>query len=276
MPESGHPVRRRHLIRELKRLRLEADLSQEDVAKEMGWNRVKLHRIEHGRTQTVRPSDVRALLDLYRVPDREREALIELSKRARERGWWHKYSDVLPGSYVSLEAEASAIRTYECVVVPGLLQTADYASAIFRGGGIEDEKEIKRRVDARITRRNLFTRDKPPAFWAVIDEATLLREVGGPEVMREQVQHLVDMRRQGAAYIQILPLKAGAHAGTNGAFVILDFPDPSPTVFIENDNDGLYLEEEHELRRYSLVFDLIQAKALSVEESLEYLEQLMG
>jgi len=164
------------------------------------------------------------------VTGAERDGLIQLTREARQPGWWHSFRDVLANPYevyIGLEAGAASIRNFEPVVVPGLLQTADYAQEIFRNGPRELEREdVERRVDVRLARQEILGREDRPRLWAVIDEAVIHRVVGSVSVMRGQLRHLVESAQKGKTTIQVVPYRAGAHAGTIGAFVILDFRRP--------------------------------------------------
>ncbi|GAA3740858.1 helix-turn-helix domain-containing protein [Salinactinospora qingdaonensis] len=274
MRGSSDPIRQRHLVNQLKRLRTEADMSQEAVAEEMGWDRSKIVRIESGKVLTVKASDVRALGDLYGLGPERKAALVELAKRARTPGWWHRYEDVLPDAYVALEEDASYISNYEPLCVPGLLQTEEYTAALTWAAGETEETTVQRRAEARANRRQtLLNQNKPPKLWLVIDEAVLLREVGGRETMRGQLQRILELGGLPNINVQVLPLARGAHAAMGGPFVLLEFPASSPIVYLENDISGLYMETEVEITRYRLVFDLIQDKALSTDDSVSYLEK---
>lgn len=219
--------------------------------------------------------DIRLLLDLYGVTDeRQRDALINLAREARQRGWWADYEDVFRSSLPDFEAGASVIRTYEALIVPGLLQTAAYAGAVWRAGQVLDEQAdhvIERHVEARLTRQKILDRESPPELLAVIDEAALARAVGGPKVMEEQLQHLIKMAARPNVTVQVLPNSVGAHAAMIGGFMILDFPSPvdDPSlVYMETATENLWLETPEKYRRYALIYSQVQALALSPEESV--------
>jgi hypothetical protein len=186
---------------------------------------------------------------------------------------------VLPNPYevyIGLEAGAASIRNFEPVVVPGLLQTADYARATFRNGPRElDRDEVDRRVEVRLARQEVLTREERPRLWAVIDETVIRRLVGGSDVMRGQLNHLTDAAQQGKTTIQVVPYRAGAHAGTTGPFVILDFEElTDPTVvYVETLAGDIYLEERSDVNRYTLAFDRLVAAALHPDESVRLIEQ---
>jgi len=274
MPATPSPTARARRLRyELRRLREEAGLTHSEVAQRLEWSPSKLSRVETGQSR-VNTGDVSDLLGVYGVSDEaSREALIQLAREARRRGWWTRYTDVLgSGAYIGLEAEASAIHTFESQFVPGLLQTEDYARAVITGGQVRPDPEaVERRVAARMTRQELFTRPEPPELWAVLDESVILRPVGGPAVMRDQLRHLIEAstRPNATVTLQILPLSTGAHPGMNGPFVILRFQNPKdpPMIHLETATDGLYLEEPPDVERYTLRFNHLVARALGPNES---------
>lgn len=276
-------LRRRRLASLLIRLRSEAGLTAEEAAdrlRETGgrWSKSKISRIEDPRYPAPSPRDVRDMLDLYGVTKRrERDALTQLAADASQQGWWTAYKDVLAGSYVDFEAEASSIRTFEPLVIPGLLQTPDYAAEVIRAGLVRDPTEIERRVDLRMKRQEILGRPNPPQLWAVIDEAALRHPANRPDVRREQLQRLVGTGPLDHVTIQVLPTSAGPHPGLAGQFVILDFPEPiDPSiVHIETGTDGLYLEKPDELARYILVFQHLCATALSPDASIRYIADMI-
>lgn len=270
-------ARSRRLAAELMRLREAAGLTREDVADRLGWSTSKLWRVETARTR-AHHGDAADLLDIYGVTGERRDALTKLAREARRRGWWHSYADVLAGgfeTYVDLEAEASSIRTYEAQLVPGLLQTPEYAHAVLTAAWVRIEpEEIDRRLAFRMRRQELArTRDKPLALWAVVDEAVLRRAVGGREVMHAQLLHLAEAARQTNVTLQVLPFSVGAHIAMLGTFVLLSFPEPSDpdVVYLETDTSSLYLEEPADIGRYSEVFDHLRATALAPRESINFI-----
>src|SRR5215471_12990838 len=281
MPVTPSPTARgRRLRHELRRLREEADLTHSEVARRLEWSPSKVSRIETGQSR-VQTGDVRDLLEVYGITDETTcEALVQLAREARRRGWWTRYSDVLgSGTYVGLEAEAAALHTYESMFIPGLLQTEDYARAVIRAGQARPDPEtLERRVMARMARQEILTRPDPPEIWAVLDDPVVSRPVGGANVMREQLQHLIDMstRPNTPLTLQVLPLSVGAHPGMNGPFVILQFTSPTdpPMVYLETATDGLYLEETPDIERYTLRFNHLVARALGPDESRNMISDL--
>src|SRR3984893_2109520 len=278
-PGQTPTLRRRRLAAELQRRREATGMSREEVARQLEWSTSTLFRIETGRNRP-QPGNVRMLLELYGVTGPERDALIQLTREARQTGRWHSFRDVLPNPYevyIGLEAGAASIRNFEPIVVPGLLQTEDYARATFRNGPRElDADEVQRRVEVRLARQEILARDDRPRLWAVIDEAVIHRAVGGVSVMRRQLRHLAESAQQGRTTIQVVPYRAGAHAGTTGPFVILDFPEPTDpaVVYVETLAGDIYLEERSDVNRYTLAFDRLLAAALHPDDSVRMIERL--
>ncbi len=274
MPATPSPTARgRRLRHELRRLREEAGLTHSEVARRLEWSASKVSRIETGQSR-AQTGDVRDLLEVYGITDAATcEALVQLAREARRRGWWTRYTDVLGGgTYVGLEAEAATLHTYESMFVPGLLQTEDYARAVVRAWQARPDPEaLERAVTARMARQEILSRTDPPEIWAVLDEAVISRPVGGPETMRAQLQHLIDVssRPNSPVTLQVLPFAAGAHPGMDGTFVVLDFHTPKdpPIVYLETATDGLYLEEPSDIERYTLRFNHLVARALGPDES---------
>jgi transcriptional regulator with XRE-family HTH domain len=277
-PDQNPTLRGRRLAVELMRRREVTGLSREEAARQLEWSTSTIFRIETGRSRP-QPGNVRALLDLYGVTGPERGGLIQLARDARQPGWWHSFRDVLPNPYevyIGLEAGASSIRNFEPLVVPGLLQTEGYAREMSRNGAYElDREEVESRVEVRMARQEILSRDDRPRLWAVIDEAVIRRLVGGPSVMRDQLRHLADCAEQGKTTLQVVPYRAGAHAGTAGPFVILDYPDPSDpaVVYVETLAGDIYLEERTDVNRYTIAFDRLVAAALHPDDSERLIEQ---
>lgn len=261
--------RGRQLRKELLRLREAAGLTMEDVAQRLDWSKAKISRIETGRTR-VTPSDVRLLVEEYGVTDeQERQALMDLARKARKQGWWHNYSDVIASPYVGFEAEASGVRTYQSQLVPGLLQTEGYVRALLSSvRPALPRHEIDRRVEARVARQERLGEQDAPHLWAILDEAVFHRLVGGPDVMAGQLDRLREAARLPNVTLQVLPFSAGSHPAMGVPFVILDFDGPTPVsaIYLEHLTGELYLDEATDLSRYGLVFDYLRAKATDPEE----------
>ncbi|HLX50017.1 MAG TPA: helix-turn-helix transcriptional regulator [Streptosporangiaceae bacterium] len=276
--DQNPTLRGRRLALELMRRRETSGLSREEVARRLEWSTSTIFRIETGRSRP-QPGNVRVLLDLYGVTGTERDGLIQLARDARKPGWWHSFRDVLPNPYevyIGLEAGAASIRNFEPIVVPGLLQTEDYARNALRSGPRElDQEEVERRLEVRMERQRILARADRPRLWAVLDEAVIRRVVGGPEIMREQLRHLAASAQQGKTTIQVVPFSAGAHAGTTGPFVILGFPEQvyQDVVYVETLAGDIYLEERPDVTRYTIAFDRLLAAALPPDESVRLIEQ---
>lgn len=271
-------VRRRRLARELRRLREACGLKLAAAAKESKVPLSTLSSIETATARRIRSRDIDALADLYEATDEVRSALHELTRESKEAGWWSSYRDIFGGNALpDFEAEASMIRRFEGLTLPGLLQTPGYAAAVFHAGRVIPEADVERRVQARMERRNIFNRVKPPHMVAVIDEGALRRIIGSRAVMRDQLEHLKNMARRHHIDIQVLPYSAGAHLALAGPFTILDFPTPMdlPLVYVETAVDGLYLDQPDELERYTVAFGNVQGVALSTALSFELIEEVL-
>ncbi|MBK1788649.1 helix-turn-helix domain-containing protein [Prauserella cavernicola] len=271
---QGPTVRRRRLASELRRLREAAELTIDEVGEKLECSASKVSRIETGHVG-VTPRDARDMLELYGLRGDEQEALVQLAREARKRGWWHAYNEVFTGTFVGLEADASSLRAFQALLVPGLLQTTRYAHAVIRAMRPDAaDSEIDRRVDARRERQQLLRDSHPPEYWAVIDEAVLHRCVGGAEVMAEQLTKLAELAQLPHVTIQVVPLEAGAHPGMEGPFLILGFPEQADhdVVYVESTSTGLYLELEPDVRRYALMFDHLRATALRPDDSIRLIE----
>ncbi|MEG8274718.1 helix-turn-helix domain-containing protein [Streptomyces sp. AHA2] len=278
--QHGPAVRRRKLGAELRALRASAGLTSGEAARLVGWHQSKVSRIETG-TSGVKPADVRLLLDAYGVADSQlRELLLVLAGSDDGGGrhhWWHAYRGVLPPTYrdfISLESQAAAMRTLETTVVPGLLQTPEYARAVTRAAvGNLPEDRLDTLVEVRLARQDVLRADPPLELSAVLDEAVLRREVGGPGVMARQLERLVEAARLPHVRLQVLPFAAGAHIGVTGPFVILSFLSTSDldVVVLDHLTSSLYLERKEDLRAYTEAFNSLLIHALSPEDSLDFI-----
>jgi transcriptional regulator with XRE-family HTH domain len=276
----GPTVRRRRLGTELRRLREAHSIKLEEVAEKLGVAASTLSRIETGKAPT-RSAYLLAMLDMYGVDDPgQRQALIEMAREGHRKGWWAAYDDVLPtgfGVYVGLEAEASSLRSFESMVVHGLLQTEDYARAVMTivrrklTGG-----EIERLVTLRMQRQEALLRADPLELWLILDEAVLRRTMGGPDLMHRQLTHLADASLWPNVTLQVLPFTSGPHPSLNGPFCIIEFPeryDPD-VVYTEGVAGNAYLERDRDVRFCAEVFDLLRAAALSPADSTDLISTL--
>jgi hypothetical protein len=279
-PATGPTVLRMLLGAQLRRLREGAGVTREAAGWEIRSSESKISRMELGRVG-FKERDVADLLTLYGVSATdERATLLKLARDANSPGWWHRYGDVLPTwfqSYLGLEAAAALIRTYEVQFVPGLLQTPEYARAVIllghRGAAPE---EVERRVGLRMARQELLRRTHPPQLWAVVDEAVLRRPIGGPEVMRGQLDALVEATASPHVRLQIVPFAAGGHAAAGGAFTILRFGDQDlpDIVYIEQLTSAIYLDKREDLDYYALAMERLCVEAEPPERTPELLGRI--
>jgi transcriptional regulator with XRE-family HTH domain len=261
-------VRRRELGARLRALRLAADLTVEDVAGRMEVSPAKISRIETA-ARGVSLADVRFLCDLYQVDEQERERLLRLTRESRRRSWWQRYGlDESVATYVGLEDAAVAIQQYETSLVPPLLQTEAYARAVTAGAGpwLSDD-QVEELVATRMTRQALLSSQRPPELWAILDEAALRRIVGGPQVMREQLDQLAARSRSARVVVQVIGLEAGAHPGMDSAFAVLELEEVTDVVYVEGLMGYFFLQNQGDVVRYRRAFDQLRAIALSPADS---------
>lgn len=276
--ERSPSLRLRRLAAELRRARERAGLTGSQAAKELKWSAGKLSKIEKTETKRIASTDLDKMMDLYKIEDpQRREALQALAKDAKLKGWWSKYRDIFGDQALpDFEAEATVIRSFEALSIPGLLQTPSYAESIFKGGRYVNPEEIRRRVEFRIARRDILSKFRPAQFRAVIDEAALRRVVGDRQVMREQLEYLLHMAQLPNIDIQVLPFEAGAHSALAAPFTILEFPDPldTPIVYVGTVTEALFLEELEEVTQYSATLGDVQGAALSTTRSAAFIEEV--
>jgi transcriptional regulator with XRE-family HTH domain len=261
----------------LRRYRESAGLTIDAVAERLDCSASKVSRLETGQTGAS-PRDVRDMLLLYQVAQPELEELMEVARETRQRGWWRPYGSVLTGAYVSFEAAAQSIRAYEAQCVPGLLQTEGYARALMGAARLElTPAEFDKRVYVRMQRQALLSQADPVELWCVLDEAALLRRVGGAEVMRAQWERLIEDAARPNVVLQVLPLDAGAHPGMDGSFVLLRFPDEvdADTVYVAFATGGVFQDKADELSRYSAIFALLAEQALTPDASVALIAKLV-
>ncbi|MFE4667092.1 helix-turn-helix domain-containing protein [Streptomyces sp. NPDC056716] len=260
-------------------LREDAELSQEQAARRVGFSPAKLSRIEAGKgRKPPTETDVRALLALYEVDAYETSVLIELLQRAGRPGWWQRYDKRLMPEWfdrlVGLQEAAASIRTFELQYVPGLLQTRRYAEAVVRRGlPVAPEHEVRRRVELRTRRTRLLDREDPPRLWAVLDESVLLRVLGDRAAMREQLAHLIEMAQRPHITVQVVPLDVTDASApvipiTFLRFDGLDLPD---IVYLEHIKSANFLEDRDETEEYRLTLDRLADDALTPRETLKLL-----
>lgn len=264
--DTGSTARRIVLGSQLRKLREAKGISRLDAGYTIRASESKISRMELGRV-SFKERDVADLLSMYDVKDEEeRESLLELVRVSNRPGWWYRYSDTMPRwfrDYVGLEESAARIQTFETQFVPGLLQTDEYARAVV-SVGLPDatQEELENRVQLRLRRQRILTYTREPRLWAVIDEAVLYREVGGPGVMRDQLKYLLDVTKQPTVSLQIVPFSAGG-GGAEGPFTVLRFAEPElPDIaYLEHLAGALYLDKPAEVELYTKVFHRLIAEA---------------
>ncbi|GAA0979484.1 helix-turn-helix transcriptional regulator [Acrocarpospora macrocephala] len=266
---------------QLRRLRRAKGISPDDAGHIIRASHAKISRLELGRV-SFKERDVADLLTMYGLTDPdERAVLLTLAREANTPGWWHKYSDLLPSwfeVYVGLEEAAAVIRSYEVQFVHGLLQTPDYARAVIKLGHEDSpEDEIGRRVALRVARQKRLEGPDGVKLWSVIDEAALRRPLGGVEVMRGQIEHLLDMTRNPNVTLQIVSFDRGGHAAAGGPFTILRFDERElpDVVYLEQLTSALYLEKPEEVDRYMQVMNTLCVEAMPVSRTAAFLEDIL-
>lgn len=278
-PGSGPTACRMLLGSQLRKLREAANISRDDAGYHIRGSGSKISRLELGRV-SFKERDVEDLLSLYRVDsEQERQTLVEMVHQSNQPGWWHRYNDLMPTwfhDYVGLEESASRIQTYELQFVPGLMQTERYARAIVGGGkaGIS-ESEVERRVALRLRRQRLLAHPQAPRLWAVIDEAVLHRPIGGPAVLREQVEHLLELVRMPNIALQVVPFRIGSYAA-EGAFTLLRFNEPElpDIVYLEHPSGAMYLDKPDEIEIYSQIVHQLAVQAETPDATKRTLERV--
>ena len=268
-------LRRRELASQLRDLRKQSGRTVEDVARELLCSPPKISRIETG----VRPAslrDVRDLCTIYGVDDSLRDRLMTLAREAKQQGWWNKYEDIAIDRLIGLEIEAAQVSSYESCVIPWMFQTKEYARAVIRGSLPRiDDHVLDERVAARITRQEIITRESPPHFWSLVDESSLRRRVGSNQIMRDQLNGMVDLAAIPNMTLQVVPFGLGAHPGLDNTFEFLEFQSGQPpVVYLENMAGGLYLESVSDVDRYKEALMHLRAGALDPESSVSLIEQV--
>jgi len=268
-------VRRRRLGQELRRLRELKGMTAEEVAERLLVSQSKISRLENGR-RSISQRDVRDLCGVYEVEDhRIVDSLMQMAKDSRQQGWWHSFGDIPYSVYIGLETDAASLRVYDPQVVPGLLQTRQYAESLISGALPEaTPPDIERRVQVRLRRQErVSTTENPLRLWAVLDEAALRREVGNRQVMIEQLEHLIEMSQLPHVTVQLIPFEMGAHPGVSGQYAILEFPDAadSSVVYIEGVTSDLYLEKAQDVQKYSVMYEHLRAQALNADQTREFI-----
>ncbi|PTA48052.1 helix-turn-helix transcriptional regulator [Micromonospora sp. RP3T] len=253
---------------ELRELRRARGLALRRVAARLEWQASKLSRMETG-VQGIQAADVASLLVIYGVTGEERRRLLAMAERSAETGWWEAIGGLSDESrtLIRLEAEAAGIVNWEPLLVPGLLQTPDYAQAVMVGCGVPSD-EAQGRVAARLGRQAILSRPAPPALHVLLDEAVLRRALGGPRVMARQLRHLLEAAERPTVTLRVVPLAVGAHTGLDGSFALLDFPRNRSVVCLDHKLTGLFLEEAAQVAHFRREADRLTAAALSPVDSM--------
>jgi len=279
MTEQTHPsVRSRSVSTQLRQLREKAGMTGTDAAKALEMSQSKISRMETG-SRPLHPDDVAALLGLYKVPERDREAILSQVRRSGERGWWESQGLGLPEIWKALidfESRATRIQNYEAMFIPGLLQTNEYTGAMFQAiNKTLNDAEIDNLVASRTTRQNVLRRQELYLL-AVIDESVLHRPIAERGVMRRQLRHLVDAAERPNVTIRVVPMRVGLHAGLQGAFACLDFAAEPSLVYIENQTTCMFLDEKEDIAAYRVALGNILNVAMKPAESMELISQIAG
>ncbi|WP_069161443.1 helix-turn-helix domain-containing protein [Nocardia altamirensis] len=269
--ERGPTALRIAIGGQLRRLREKSGITREDAAEYIRGSHAKISRLELGR-HAFKERDVQDLLSLYGVTEAEqRELFFGLVRRANQPGWWHRYSDLLPQwfeTYLGLEGAAQTIRTFEGQLVPGLLQTEDYTRAVVAVG--HKSPDSARRVELRRKRQEILDLPGGPSLWAVLDEAVLHRTIGGKAVLRDQIEHLIEMSKKLNVTIQVLPYRAGGHPAAGSSFTMLRFTERElpDIVYLEQLTSAIYLDRREDIALYREVMDQLAVRAEPPRESL--------
>ncbi|MCT2588083.1 helix-turn-helix domain-containing protein [Actinophytocola gossypii] len=277
---SGAPTARRIVLgAQLRRLREAADITRADAGYHIRGSDSKISRMELGRVG-FKERDVADLLSMYGVTDPgERSVFLEMVRKSNERGWWHRYTDSMPDwfqDFVGLEESASLIQNYELQFVPGLLQTEEYVRAVISHGRPDQLDEGgERRVRLRLQRQKVLSRSGAPRLWAVVDESVLHRPIGGPAVLRRQLDHLLEVTRQPNVTLQVVPNEMSGYSA-EGSFSVLRFAEPAlpDVVYIEHLAGALYLDRPGEIEQYGRVIDHLAVDAETPDRSRQLVSKI--
>ncbi|MEU1512256.1 helix-turn-helix transcriptional regulator [Streptomyces sp. NPDC005811] len=275
---AGSPTaRRRRLSIELKKLREQSTLTCTQVGQALDWSGSKVNRMETGSGR-VQPSDIDALCRFYGTSEELREFLKSLARQAKLRGWWQVHGSGVPewfNIYIGLEQDASTFRQYQCELVPGLMQTQAYASELHKTGAHMSDEDIDRAVQVRMERQAMLKLPDAPEAWFIVNEGSLRNIIGNRELMREQIERVLEAARLPTVTLQVLPFDSGTYPAT-GSFTMLGFPAPEDPDIVYRDGitDAVYLEGEHHVREYTRAFDGLRAAALSPQRSTQLIETI--
>ncbi|MBL7493725.1 helix-turn-helix domain-containing protein [Frankia sp. AgB1.9] len=278
MPRRGPSVRSRGLGAELRDLRTALGLTSRAVAEQLGWSPSTLSRLESGQ-RGISPEDIAALLVVYKITGVERDRLLDRAREADQPGWWEATwpgQTGLPKALVGLigfESQATRIVDVAMVLVPGLLQTAEYSRAVMVGGGLAPQA-VEARVAARLGRQAILSRPDPPELHVLLDEAALRRPVGGPAVMATQLRHVLTAAQRPSITVQVLPFEFGAHEGAGGSFVLLEFDKGRAIVHLEHAAGSMFQDEPEDVAPFVEIRDALTARALNPAQSTDVLVEV--
>ena len=276
VPEGRSPtVRRRELGALLRKLRTEKGLTVEQAADQLMFSMSKLSRMETGHGAPSR-RDIRDLCALYEVTDEaERKRMMNLAVEGRQAGWWQSYDLNQFADYVGLEADAVSVKNYQSILIPGLLQTPEYARAVNEAVIPQpDPERLEEQTEVRLRRQDRLTQDPPLRFGVILDEAALHRVIGGPAVMEAQLRHLTELSKLPNVTLQVIPFSAGAHPAMDSTFNVLEFADAVPgVVYVEGLVGWVYMKRSRDVERYARVFERLCHVALPPRESVELIEK---
>jgi transcriptional regulator with XRE-family HTH domain len=260
-------VRRRELAALLRALRVEAGMTIEQVAERLLCSSSKVSRMETG-SRSVTMRDIRDICDLYGVAGTQRDYLAELARESRQQGWWQSY-DVPYAAFIGLEADATSIDTFQGTLIPGLLQTADYARALIKTTPELSPELIEQGVTVRLKRQQLLTQDDPPQLRIILDESALHRIIGSHSTMKAQLNHVIEISGLANIAIQVVRYDSGAYAALDSSFTILELPSPIPAlVYVEGLFGSVYIDRQQEVERYQRIFKGLRSIAATEEESI--------
>ncbi|MEW2076613.1 helix-turn-helix domain-containing protein [Streptomyces sp. NPDC012403] len=276
---AGSPTaRRRRLSIELKKLREKSALTCAQVGEALDWSGSKVNRMETGSGR-VQPSDIDALCRFYDTSDELREFLKSLAREAKTRGWWQVHGAGVPewfNIYIGLEQDASTLRQYQCEVLPGLMQTRAYARELHTTGAHMSAEDIDRAVRVRLERQEMLARPDSPDAWFIVHEGAVRNVIGDREIMREQLERVLETTELPSVTLQVLTFDSGTYPVT-GSFTMLGFPAPEDPDLVYRDGitDAVYLEGEHHVREYTRAFDGLRAAALSPQRSAQLIKSVV-
>ncbi|EWC58625.1 putative DNA-binding protein [Actinokineospora spheciospongiae] len=280
MPPGRPTIRSRQVAGELRRLRKQAGMTTGEVGARLGLSQAKVSRVETG-SSGLRLPDVEAMLGLYRVPAPRRVEILDLVRQAAEPGWVQVHGRGLPEQWQTLvdwESKASRLRNHQPLIIPGLLQTPDFARAVVRGTAPAplSAAELDGKVAARLARQAILSRESPPVLHVVLGEWALRVPVGGPHVHHGQLRHLLEMSRRPRVVLQVVPSDTEAHPGLEGSFVLMDFPADPAMAYTEHRARSVFLDEPEDVEVFRLAWQRILAHAWSPERSTAFLAELAG